>query len=130
MFASKFIEKDWGSETLLEKNDSYVVKRLFMKKDHRCSLQYHEKKRETVYVLEGELGLMLERQGVTSGKLKRIVLYPGDHFTIEPGEKHRMFGIKDSVYLESSTPELDDVVRLEDDYGRVVDGEVQKKLMI
>ena len=109
------IEKPWGFEQLLEKNSSYVLKKLFMKKDHRCSLQFHREKKETVYVLEGNLNLHI---GPTEDNLDIRVMNPGDFITISPGEIHRMEGLTDCLYLESSTPELDDVVRLLDDYDR------------
>jgi len=104
------ISKPWGMEELLVSNENYVVKRLFMKQGCRCSLQYHEHKTETVYVLSGTLLLHLNGDVTT--------MSPGDFITIFPGEVHRMEGKEDVSYLESSTTELDDVVRMEDDYGR------------
>ena len=109
------IEKPWGSELLLEKNDRYMVKLLTMKKDHCCSLQYHEQKTETVYVLSGNLRIYL---GDSQDKLETVSMLPGDYITLHPGKVHRMEGIVDSTYLEASTPEMDDVVRLIDHYGR------------
>jgi len=104
------INKPWGKEEILSVTDKYVVKRLYMTKGKRCSLQYHRNKTETIYVLSGTL--LLQINGIT------IAMKPGDFLTIMPGEIHRMEGEEDSVYLESSTTELDDVVRVEDDYGR------------
>ena len=109
------IEKPWGSEELLEINDNYIVKKLFMKKGHRCSLQYHKTKKETVYVLSGVLKLYI---GPTENSIKEIILKPSDHITINPYTIHRMEGIEDSLYLESSTNQFYDVVRLSDDYNR------------
>ncbi len=106
----KTIDKPWGKEEILSIQDKYVVKRLHMTKGKRCSLQYHKYKTETVYMLSGILLLHLD------GRI--ITMTPGDFHTILPGEIHRMEGGEDAVYLESSTPELDDVVRVEDDYGR------------
>lgn len=106
----RVIEKPWGKEEILFINDKYMVKRLHMNKGKRCSLQYHEHKTETVYVLSGMLL-------VTTGDKTRS-MRPGDFCTIMPGVVHRMEGWEGTVYLESSTPELDDVVRVEDDYGR------------
>lgn len=109
------IEKPWGSEELLEKNAAYMVKRLFMKQGHRCSLQYHQQKRETVYVLSGVLRILV---GPSAEQLQEKLYRPGDSLTLEPGMVHRMEGVEDSYYLEASTPELDDVVRISDDYRR------------
>ncbi len=101
--------KPWGKEELLEINDNYVVKRLTMNKGHQCSLQYHENKHETIYVLKGNLHLRIGEDWK--------ILQPGDFLAIPPKVIHRMKAVEeDSVYLESSTIELDDVVRLEDDY--------------
>jgi mannose-6-phosphate isomerase-like protein (cupin superfamily) len=113
----KRIEKPWGYEEILEVNDKYVVKRLFMKAGNRCSLQYHEQKRETILVISGTLLFTTNFEGSDS-TWEDIVLNPGDCHTIVPGRTHRMEGITDVIYLETSTPELDDVVRVKDDYGR------------
>lgn len=109
------IEKPWGSEELLEKNAAYMVKRLFMKKGHRCSLQYHEQKKETVYVLSGVLRILV---GPSADALTDTLYHPGDSLTLTPGTVHRMEAVEDATYLEASTPEMDDVVRLSDDYRR------------
>ncbi len=82
---------------------------------HRCSLQYHEKKTETVYVISGVLRIVL---GDSMERLTEELYRPGDALTIRPGVIHRMEGLEDAVYLEASTPELDDVVRISDDYQR------------
>jgi len=103
--------KPWGTEQILEQNEFYVLKRLVMKKGHSCSLQYHEKKKETIYVLSGILEIEI------NGNKK---VYKVNSFvTIFPNEIHRMKAISTSKYLEASTNYLEDVVRLEDDYGRV-----------
>ena len=113
---NKRIDKPWGYENLIEVNNDYVVKELFMKEGHSCSLQYHEKKHETFYVLSGELKFYV---GSDINSLTTLILKPGDHHTIEPLVIHRMEAIIDSLYLESSTNFLDDVIRLDDKYGRV-----------
>lgn len=113
---NKFITKPWGSETRLEQNKNYVVKLLFMKKDHSCSLQYHQFKHETVFVIKGSLKL---EYGNTIETLTTCTLKIGDHFIIPPKLIHRMAGLEDSEYLETSTNYLEDVIRLEDKYGRV-----------
>lgn len=110
------IEKPWGKEELLEKNDKYMFKRLTMHKGHCCSIQYHEKKIETVYLLSGSLKIYI---GDKLEKLDEIYLKPHDYITLKPFKVHRMEAVTDAVYLESSTPELDDVVRLQDNYKRV-----------
>lgn len=106
------ISKPWGKEELLDVQNKYVVKRLFMKKRCRCSLQYHKKKTETIIVIDGILLIHLDDRIIS-------VLRPGEYMTILPGRKHRMEGSTDVTYMEVSTPELDDVVRLRDDYGRI-----------
>jgi mannose-6-phosphate isomerase len=110
------IEKPWGQEEIVEINDQYVVKRLTMWRGHRCSLQYHELKKETIYVLSGALKIS---KGALECEMIEKIYGPGESITIEPRIVHRMEGIEDSVYLEASTPELDDVIRLADDYLRV-----------
>ncbi len=109
------IEKPWGREEVVEINDKYMVKRLTMWAGHRCSLQYHNYKKETIYVLSGILKII---QGEAQDKLVEKLYYPGDTITIPPRLIHRMEGVEDSIYLEASTPEMDDVVRLVDDYQR------------
>lgn len=111
----KEVIKPWGKEELIEYNDHYVVKRLFMKANECCSLQYHELKKETIYVLSGKLFLHI---GKDIENLEKRVMNPGDFITINPYTLHRMEGIEDSFYLESSTNELWDVIRLEDKYSR------------
>lgn len=106
----RIIEKPWGKEELLEINPNYMLKKLHMNKGCRCSLQHHEKKRETLFILSGSLKVYLK------GTIK--IMSPGDFLTILPFEQHRMEGLEDTIYLEASTPEIDDVVRVEDDYNR------------
>jgi mannose-6-phosphate isomerase len=108
-------KKPWGMEELLEHNDKYVLKRLTMNKGYRCSLQYHEMKCETLYILSGRLKLLL---GEEKDNLKTILMGPGDFLTIKNDIIHRMEAIENSIYLEASTPELDDVIRIDDDYNR------------
>lgn len=112
----ELIKKPWGQEEVVEINDKYMVKKLTMKSDHRCSLQYHEFKKETIYVISGQLRITL---GKDKDNLKSKVYVSGDHITIEPKMVHRMEGVSDCIYLEASTPETDDVIRLSDDYNRV-----------
>ena len=109
------IEKPWGCEEVIEINDSYMLKKLTMLAGHRCSLQYHNQKKETIYVLSGVLRII---QGASQDNLIEKLYYSGDSITIQPRLIHRMEGVEDAVYLEASTPEMDDVVRLADDYRR------------
>ncbi len=110
------IKKPWGCEELIEVNEKYMLKRLTMLKGSRCSLQYHEYKIETVYVLSGSLKITFGHD-ITS--LDSKILISGDSFTIPSGLIHRMEGLSTSIYLEASTPELDDVIRLQDDFNRL-----------
>ena len=109
------IEKPWGKEEVVEINDRYMVKKLTMWKGHRCSLQYHNMKRETIYVLSGQLRI---HHGPSQDELQSKVFVTGETITLIPGVVHRMEAVEDSIYLEASTPEMDDVVRLSDDYKR------------
>ena len=109
------IEKPWGKEEVVEINDRYMMKKLTMWKDHRCSLQYHNHKKETIYILSGHLRIYV---GPTKDELSSKVYGPDETITLEPGVVHRMEAVEDCIYLEASTPEMDDVVRLSDDYNR------------
>ncbi len=111
----KKILKPWGYEEILEKNKFYVLKKLFMKKNHRCSLQYHEKKIETIFIVSGSLQVLYGK----SKKFKKILLKRNQVMTLKPFTVHRMLAQSDCVYLEASTIQLKDVVRLEDDYKRL-----------
>jgi len=111
----KVIEKPWGKEEIIEINDRYMMKKLTMHKGHRCSLQYHKLKKETIYVLSGQLKILL---GETKEALADRIYEANMCVTISPDMVHRMEAIEDCVYLEASTPEMDDVVRLGDDYQR------------
>lgn len=113
----KAIKKPWGKEEIIEINDRYMMKKLTMWKGHRCSLQYHKVKCETIYVLSGQLRIYY---GPSLEKLESKIYTPGETITLNPGVVHRMEGIEDSVYLEASTPEMNDVVRLVDDYNRQI----------
>ena len=111
----QIIEKPWGKEEVIEINDKYMMKKLTMLKGHRCSLQLHNHKKETIYVLSGQLRII---SGPDQDNLTGKIYSEGESITISPGEVHRMEGVEDSIYLEASTPEMDDVVRLVDDYER------------
>ena len=111
----KIIDKPWCKEELLEINDHYMVKKLTMWKGHRCSLQYHKQKKETIYVLSGQLKIY---SGPAENKLTVKIYGPNEIITLPPGTIHRMEGVEDCVYLEASTPQMEDVVRIQDDYNR------------
>jgi len=109
------VEKPWGHEEIWAETDRYVGKVLFIKAGERLSLQHHTKKDETVRLLRGEMLLELEND---LGKIELVPMLPGMSAYIPPGRKHRMAAKTDVELLEVSTPELDDVIRHEDDYGR------------
>jgi len=111
----KVIEKPWGKEEVVEINDRYMMKKLTMWKGHRCSLQYHNVKQETIYVLTGQLRIVY---GPDQKGLSPKIFGPDEYITLKSGVVHRMEAVEDTVYLEASTPEMDDVVRLSDDYNR------------
>ncbi|HEY1252113.1 MAG TPA: cupin domain-containing protein [Thermoanaerobaculia bacterium] len=110
----RIVPKPWGREEIFAENERYAGKILHIDAGHRLSLQYHERKDETIFVLEGELALTVE----VDGTLRELTLRPGDAHRIRPGVRHRMRAEKPCRILEVSSPELDDVVRLEDAYGR------------
>jgi len=114
----KRVDKPWGYEIWWARTDRYVGKLLHVKKGESLSLQYHNVKDETIMVQSGEL-LFETRPKGEEGELIRRTMKPGDIFHITPGTLHRMTGVVDTDIVEVSTPELDDVVRLEDRYGRV-----------
>ncbi len=112
---SKFVNKPWGSELIWTHTDRYVGKLITIHAGQRLSLQFHHHKDESIYVVEGTLNLHLEND---SGDVEQIKMGPGEFARVEPGKIHRFEAITDTKIIEVSTPELDDVVRLEDDYGR------------
>ncbi|MGZ4780013.1 MAG: cupin domain-containing protein [Thermoanaerobaculia bacterium] len=109
------VPKPWGYELIYGKTNRYVGKILHINRGESLSLQYHEMKEETLYVVEGELLLTIEHEG----DRREIRLRKGEAFHIPPRLIHRMEAIVDTDVAEVSTPELEDVVRLEDRYGRV-----------
>jgi len=108
------VPKPWGHELVFAENDRYAGKILHIEPGHQLSLQYHERKDETLYVLTGEVYLLIEMDGVPV----ESKLGPGDSYRIRPGVRHRMRADRICELVEVSSPELDDVVRLEDAYGR------------
>ncbi len=108
-------EKPWGYELLWARTSRYAGKLIFIRKGHRLSLQYHEKKDETIYIHEGEVLIEI---GGSDGRMESISLEAGQSIWIQPGTRHRLQAVEDTTIFEVSTPELEDVRRLEDDYGR------------
>jgi mannose-6-phosphate isomerase len=108
------VEKPWGYEVHWATTDRYVGKIIHINKGHALSLQYHSLKDETVYLLSGRLLFEID----VDGKLTKRELQPGQAVHVTPKTIHRMTAIEDCDVLEASTPELTDVVRLEDRYGR------------
>jgi mannose-6-phosphate isomerase len=109
------VDKPWGHELIWARTDRYVGKILHVRQGHALSLQYHQRKDETIHLLRGSLRFQFAREGE---QLSERVLEPGESFRIDPLLRHRMIAVVDCDILEASTPELDDVVRLEDRYGR------------
>jgi mannose-6-phosphate isomerase len=111
----KRVDKPWGHELIYALTDRYCGKVIFVRKDEQLSLQFHREKDEVVYVHEGRIEMEI---GDPGGPLDVEVVGPGRAFHISPGTVHRWRALEDSIVLEVSTPEVDDVVRLEDRYGR------------
>ncbi|HEX7127822.1 MAG TPA: cupin domain-containing protein [Thermodesulfobacteriota bacterium] len=109
------IDKPWGHELVWAETPRYVGKVLAIKAGERLSLQYHRVKDESILVAKGLMDLEVEEDGRMVTRRMR----PGDTYHVVPGQKHRMIAVEDTEVIEVSTPELDDVVRLEDRYGRV-----------
>lgn len=108
------VQKPWGHELIFAKTPRYVGKILHIKQGESLSLQYHNVKEETLFVVRGELKLTIE----SDGDRRVLPLREGESFHIPPRLIHRMEAVVDTDVAEVSTPELDDVVRLEDRYGR------------
>ena len=109
------INKPWGFELWFAHTDKYAGKIVFFKKGHKSSLQYHKLKHETIYLDKGLMNLTLEDD---SHSLRTRKFHEGESAIIPPGKKHRVEALKDSRIIEVSTPELDDVIRVNDSYGR------------
>lgn len=112
----RHVPKPWGHETIWAHTDRYVGKILHIKAGQALSVQYHERKDETVYLLRGEMKYWVQLPGDT--ELRDQALTTGQSFRITPGTIHYMEAVTDCDLLEASTPELDDVVRIKDRYGR------------
>lgn len=109
------VDKPWGHELWFALTDRYAGKLLHVRAGQRLSVQYHERKDETSYLLSGRL---LLHRGPSAGELTATELTAGAAWRNEPRQIHTIEALEDAVVVEVSTPELDDVVRLTDDYGR------------
>ena len=115
-FEPRRVDKPWGYELIWAHTDLYVGKVLFVRTGHSLSLQFHREKDESWYVQSGRAKLELGEAG--AGVLNEEVITAGACFHYTPGTVHRVTALEDTTILEVSTPHLDDVVRLEDAYGR------------
>ena len=109
------VDKPWGWELVWAEADAYVGKLLFVRAGESLSLQYHERKDESWLVQDGRARLEL---GDPGGELEELEIVPGDAFRFRPRTVHRVTALEDTLVIEVSTPHLDDVVRLDDRYGR------------
>ena len=109
------VEKPWGWELWWARTDRYVGKQIHINKGHALSLQYHNQKDETIFVYKGRIIFEMKD---ADGNLKPVEMGPGEAVHVTPPTVHRMTALEDTDIFEVSTPEVDDVVRLEDRYGR------------
>jgi mannose-6-phosphate isomerase len=112
------VEKPWGYELRWAITDRYLAKVLHINRGEALSLQYHERKDEYLYLVSGSVEIEL---GSAGGTLERHRMNAGDTLHIGPGTRHRLTALDDTDIYEVSTPEVEDVVRLEDRYGRASD---------
>lgn len=115
-FAAERVDKPWGYELIWAHTEHYAGKLLCVKAGHELSLQFHREKDESWYLLEGRAELEFAATGEKA--IASEVVTPGAAFRIRPGTVHRLRALEDTMMLEVSTPHLDDIVRLEDEYGR------------
>ncbi|HKR98013.1 MAG TPA: cupin domain-containing protein [Candidatus Dormibacteraeota bacterium] len=109
------VDKPWGYELRWAITDRYLGKLIHVNAGHKLSLQYHVQKDESIYIAGGLLDLVLEDD---SGEIQTHRLSPGMSARVRPGRRHRFIAVEDTDLFEVSSPEIDDVVRLEDEYGR------------
>lgn len=115
-FQPNRVEKPWGHELIWAKSERYAGKLLFVRAGRALSLQFHREKDESWYVLEGRAEIELGEAG--QAVLQTEIVGPGAAFRFRPGTVHRVRALEDTTILEVSTAQLDDIVRLEDEYGR------------
>jgi mannose-6-phosphate isomerase len=109
------VDKPWGHELRWAITDRYLGKLIHVNRGHQLSLQYHVQKDETIFITSGLLDLVLEDE---AGNLQVHRMTPGMSARVRPGRRHRFIAVEDTDLFEVSSPEIDDVVRLEDAYGR------------
>lgn len=114
MQPEKIVKKPWGEEVWVCVNNHYALKKITLNQGERTSLQYHDFKIEHSYLLEGHVEVISNDEG----KEVANEYFPGDVWHFEPKEIHRVIALEKSVFMEVSTPHLDDVIRLQDDYTR------------
>ncbi len=109
------VDKPWGYELRWAITDRYLGKLIHVDKGHQLSLQYHVQKDESIFIASGLLDLVLEDD---AGQVRVHRMTPGMSARVRPGRRHRFVAVEDTDLFEVSSPEIDDVVRLEDSYGR------------
>jgi mannose-6-phosphate isomerase-like protein (cupin superfamily) len=110
------VPKPWGHETIWAHTERYVGKILHIRAGHALSVQYHNRKDETIHLLTGDM--IYRVRSLDGDQLSEVHLKPGESYRNTPGHVHQMEAVTDCDVLEASTPDLDDVVRLSDRYGR------------
>ncbi len=115
IFRGRRVSKPWGYELIWAEAETYVGKLLHIERGESLSLQFHERKDETVHLLSGVLDLEI---GDAGEPLTHLRMSPGDSFRIRPRLRHRMTAVETCDVMEASTGEIDDLVRLDDRYGR------------
>lgn len=111
----KVVHKPWGKEEWLELNDSYCYKRIYINAGYKTSFQYHNFKKETNYIISGKAEVWLEND---EGVVEKRIMKAGDFFNVKPPKKHRVIAITNIILQEVSTPEVDDVIRINDEFNR------------
>lgn len=117
----KVVHKPWGKEEWLALNDAYCYKRIYINAGYKTSYQYHKFKQETNYIIEGTAEVWLEND---EGVVEKKIMKAGEFFDVNPPKKHRVIAITDIILQEVSTPHVDDVFRIDDEFNRV-DGKVE-----
>jgi len=117
----KVVHKPWGKEEWLELNDAYCYKRIYINAGYKTSYQYHEFKKETNYIIDGTAEVWLEND---EGVVEKKIMKAGEFFNVTPPKKHRVIAITDIILQEVSTPHVDDVFRIDDEFHRA-DGKVE-----
>ena len=112
---NKYVEKPWGYEKWLAVTKDYALKEIFLKKGARTSSQYHKVKEEHCYVLTGKLSI---EEDNAEKEIETNIYEVGDIIHAIPGYRHRLTALEDCIFIEVCTPQLDDVIRLDDDYDR------------